>query len=113
MQRHDGCRGAVELWTVRGGGHYVALQPPALDADAGTSCKRTPRADEHAGTLGRGGDRRWHGRTVRGPSPGWRPGKSVIVLEANDRIGGRILTATSTETSRAIELRCRIRAWQA
>lgn len=32
VQRYDGCRGAVELWTVRGGGHYVALQPPALDA---------------------------------------------------------------------------------
>jgi polyhydroxybutyrate depolymerase len=32
VQRFDGCRGSVELWTVRGGGHYVALQPPALDA---------------------------------------------------------------------------------
>jgi hypothetical protein len=32
MQRYDGCRGAVELWTVHGGGHYVALQPPAIDA---------------------------------------------------------------------------------
>jgi polyhydroxybutyrate depolymerase len=32
VQRYEGCRGAVELWTVRGGGHYVALQPPALDA---------------------------------------------------------------------------------
>jgi polyhydroxybutyrate depolymerase len=32
VQRYDGCRGAVELWTVKGGGHYVALQPPALDA---------------------------------------------------------------------------------
>jgi polyhydroxybutyrate depolymerase len=32
MQRFDGCRGAVELWTVHGGGHYVALQPPALAA---------------------------------------------------------------------------------
>ncbi|MET0792034.1 MAG: alpha/beta fold hydrolase [Polyangiaceae bacterium] len=32
VQRYDGCRGAVELWTVQGGGHYVALQPPALDA---------------------------------------------------------------------------------
>lgn len=32
VQRFDGCRGAVELWTVMGGGHYVALQPPALDA---------------------------------------------------------------------------------
>ncbi|HEY4105556.1 MAG TPA: PHB depolymerase family esterase [Polyangiaceae bacterium] len=31
-QRYDGCRGAVELWTVHGGGHYVALQPPAIDA---------------------------------------------------------------------------------
>src|SRR5450631_4441330 len=31
-QRYDGCRGAVELWTVKGGGHYVALQPPALEA---------------------------------------------------------------------------------
>jgi polyhydroxybutyrate depolymerase len=32
VQRYDDCRGAVELWTVHGGGHYVALQPPALDA---------------------------------------------------------------------------------
>jgi len=32
VQRYGGCRGAVELWTVKGGGHYVALQPPALDA---------------------------------------------------------------------------------
>ncbi len=32
VQRYDDCRGAVELWTVRGGGHYVALQPPALEA---------------------------------------------------------------------------------
>jgi polyhydroxybutyrate depolymerase len=32
VQRFDGCHGAVELWTVTGGGHYVALQPPALDA---------------------------------------------------------------------------------
>jgi polyhydroxybutyrate depolymerase len=32
VQQYDGCRGAVELWTVKGGGHYVALQPPALDA---------------------------------------------------------------------------------
>lgn len=32
VQRYDDCRGAVELWTVRGGGHYVALQPPAIDA---------------------------------------------------------------------------------
>ncbi|HYQ30769.1 MAG TPA: alpha/beta fold hydrolase [Polyangiaceae bacterium] len=32
VQRYDACRGAVELWTVQGGGHYVALQPPALDA---------------------------------------------------------------------------------
>ncbi|MEI9938766.1 MAG: alpha/beta fold hydrolase [Pseudomonadota bacterium] len=32
VQRYDDCRGAVELWTVQGGGHYVALQPPALDA---------------------------------------------------------------------------------
>jgi polyhydroxybutyrate depolymerase len=32
MQRFAGCRGAVELWTVHGGGHYVALQPPALAA---------------------------------------------------------------------------------
>ncbi len=31
VQRYDACRGAVELWTVEGGGHYVALQPPALD----------------------------------------------------------------------------------
>jgi len=32
VQGYDDCRGAVELWTVRGGGHYVALQPPAIDA---------------------------------------------------------------------------------
>ena len=32
VQRFEGCRGAVELWTVKGGGHYVALQPPALEA---------------------------------------------------------------------------------
>ncbi|HYQ46497.1 MAG TPA: alpha/beta fold hydrolase [Polyangiaceae bacterium] len=32
VQRFDDCRGAVELWTVKGGQHYVALQPPALDA---------------------------------------------------------------------------------
>ncbi len=32
MQRYEGCRGVVELWTVRGGGHYVALQPPAIEA---------------------------------------------------------------------------------
>jgi len=32
MQRFDGCRGAVELWTVHGGAHYVALQPPAIEA---------------------------------------------------------------------------------
>jgi polyhydroxybutyrate depolymerase len=32
MQRFDDCRGALELWTVHGGGHYVALQPPALEA---------------------------------------------------------------------------------
>ena len=32
IQRYDDCRGAVELWTVKGGGHYVALQPPAIDA---------------------------------------------------------------------------------
>jgi polyhydroxybutyrate depolymerase len=32
VQRYDGCRGAVELWTVKGGGHYVALQAPALEA---------------------------------------------------------------------------------
>jgi len=31
-------------------------------------------------------------------------GKSVIVLEANDRIGGRISTTSSTETSLAVEL---------
>jgi len=30
--RYDDCRGAVELWTVKGGGHYVALQPPAINA---------------------------------------------------------------------------------
>ena len=30
--RYGDCRGDVELWTVKGGGHYVALQPPALDA---------------------------------------------------------------------------------
>jgi polyhydroxybutyrate depolymerase len=32
VQRYDDCHGSVELWTVRGGGHYVALQPPALEA---------------------------------------------------------------------------------
>jgi polyhydroxybutyrate depolymerase len=32
VERYDDCRGTVELWTVKGGGHYVALQPPALDA---------------------------------------------------------------------------------
>ncbi|HYQ01590.1 MAG TPA: alpha/beta fold hydrolase [Polyangiaceae bacterium] len=32
VQRYDDCRGSVELWTVKGGGHYVALQPPAIDA---------------------------------------------------------------------------------
>jgi len=32
VQRFEDCRGAVELWTVKGGGHYVALQPPAIDA---------------------------------------------------------------------------------
>jgi len=32
VQRYDDCRGAVELWTVKGGGHYVALQRPALEA---------------------------------------------------------------------------------
>jgi len=32
VQRYDACRGAVELWTVKGGGHYVALQAPALEA---------------------------------------------------------------------------------
>jgi len=32
VQRYEGCRGSVELWTVRGGGHYVALQPPAIEA---------------------------------------------------------------------------------
>jgi polyhydroxybutyrate depolymerase len=32
IQRYDDCRGTVELWTVKGGGHYVALQPPALEA---------------------------------------------------------------------------------
>jgi polyhydroxybutyrate depolymerase len=32
IQRFGGCRGAVELWTVHGGGHYVALQPPAIEA---------------------------------------------------------------------------------
>lgn len=32
VQRFDDCRGAVELWTVKGGGHYVALQPPAIEA---------------------------------------------------------------------------------
>jgi polyhydroxybutyrate depolymerase len=32
VQRYDDCHGAVELWTVKGGGHYVALQPPAIDA---------------------------------------------------------------------------------
>ena len=32
VQRYADCHGAVELWTVKGGGHYVALQPPALEA---------------------------------------------------------------------------------
>jgi len=32
VRRYDGCFGAVELWTVHGGGHYVALQPAALEA---------------------------------------------------------------------------------
>jgi len=32
VQRYDDCRGSVELWTVKGGGHYVALQAPALEA---------------------------------------------------------------------------------
>ncbi|HKO51691.1 MAG TPA: PHB depolymerase family esterase [Polyangiaceae bacterium] len=32
VQRYDDCRGAVELWTVKSGGHYVALQAPALEA---------------------------------------------------------------------------------
>jgi len=32
VQRFEGCRGAVELWTVHGGAHYVALQPPAIEA---------------------------------------------------------------------------------
>jgi polyhydroxybutyrate depolymerase len=32
VQRYQDCRGTVELWTVKGGGHYVALQPPALEA---------------------------------------------------------------------------------
>ena len=32
VQRYDDCRGAVELWTVKGGAHYVALQPPAIEA---------------------------------------------------------------------------------
>jgi len=32
VQRYDSCRGTVELWTVHAGGHYVALQPPALEA---------------------------------------------------------------------------------
>jgi len=32
VHRYDGCRGWVELWKVQGGGHYVALQPPALAA---------------------------------------------------------------------------------
>ena len=32
MQRFEGCHGTVELWTVHGGGHYVALQPPAIEA---------------------------------------------------------------------------------
>jgi len=32
VQRYSGCRGSVELWTVHGGEHYVALQPPALEA---------------------------------------------------------------------------------
>jgi polyhydroxybutyrate depolymerase len=33
VSRFDGCaRGAVELWTVRGGGHYVGLHEPAYSA---------------------------------------------------------------------------------
>lgn len=32
VQRYDDCKGAVELWTVKGGGHYVALQRSAIDA---------------------------------------------------------------------------------
>ncbi len=32
VQRYEGCRGTAELWTVKGGGHYVALQAPALEA---------------------------------------------------------------------------------
>jgi polyhydroxybutyrate depolymerase len=33
VSRFDGCaRGAVELWTVRGGGHYVGLREPAYSA---------------------------------------------------------------------------------
>jgi len=32
VQSYAGCRGSVELWSVKGGGHYVALQPPALEA---------------------------------------------------------------------------------
>ncbi len=32
VQQFQNCRGAAELWTVRGGGHYVALQRPAFDA---------------------------------------------------------------------------------
>lgn len=32
VQRYDDCRGTVELWTVKGGAHYVALQPPAIEA---------------------------------------------------------------------------------
>jgi polyhydroxybutyrate depolymerase len=30
--RFDGCRGAVELWSVRGGAHYIALEPAAFEA---------------------------------------------------------------------------------
>jgi polyhydroxybutyrate depolymerase len=32
VQRFEACRGAVELWTVHGGGHYVALERPAFEA---------------------------------------------------------------------------------
>ena len=32
VSRYDDCRGAAELWTVRGGAHYVGLQRPAFDA---------------------------------------------------------------------------------
>jgi len=29
---YDDCRGAAELWTVRGGAHYIGLQRPAFEA---------------------------------------------------------------------------------